>query len=87
MQNVISFQFHLSNTDVVEIISTSSTLGGKPRIKGTRVSAEQVYEMYSIRGMSIGKIAEELPTVSREQVKKAVEFMETRKDSGQALKA
>jgi uncharacterized protein (DUF433 family) len=73
--------------DMVEIVSTSDTLGGKPRIEGTRVSAEQVYEMYSIRELDAEEIADELPSITSEQVEAAIEFMEDRKDSGQSLKA
>lgn len=62
-------------TKMNEIISTSNTLGGKPRIEGTRVSAEQVYEMYSIREMKPSEIAKELPTIDLEDVEAAIEYM------------
>ncbi|MFP4229864.1 MAG: DUF433 domain-containing protein [Candidatus Nanohaloarchaea archaeon] len=57
------------------IVSTSDTLGGKPRIEGTRVSAEQVFEMYVERGMSVEEIVEALPAVDVEGVESAIEFM------------
>ena len=72
---------------MTEIVSTSDTLGAKPRIEGTRVSAEQVYEMYSIRGMSADEIADELPTVSSEQVEDAIQFMRSQEGSDRALEA
>lgn len=68
---------------VAEIVSTSDTLGGKPRIEGTRVSAEQVYEMYTVRDMSAEEIAEELPTVDVEDVAAAVEFMEKYRENSE----
>lgn len=71
---------------MTEIISTSDTLGGKPRIEGTRVSAEQVYEMYSIRGMEPREIEEELPTVDLEGVEAAIEYMKRHRE-GEAVKA
>jgi len=54
-------------------------LGGKPRIEGSRVSAEQVYEMYERRDMKPEKIAEVLPTVSLKEVKEAIKYMEDKK--------
>ncbi|MFB6100659.1 MAG: DUF433 domain-containing protein [Candidatus Nanohalobium sp.] len=68
---------------MAEIVSTSDTLGGKPRIEGTRVSAEQVYEMYTVRDMSAEEIAEELPTVDVEDVAAAVEFMEKYRENSE----
>ena len=87
MQNLISFQLQKIMFNMVEIVSTSDTLGGKPRIEGTRVSADQVYEMHSIRELDAEEIADELPSITSEQVEAAIEFMEDRKDSGQPLKA
>lgn len=67
---------------MVDVVSSPNVLGGKPRVEGTRVSAEQIYEMYAIRGMSMDEIAEELSTVSLEGVEAAIEFMsEYRKGS------
>lgn len=72
---------------MAEIVSSSDTLGGKPRIKGTRVSAEQIYEMYSLRDMDKSKIAEQLPTVDREGVDAAIKFMEEYGKSEEGVKA
>jgi uncharacterized protein (DUF433 family) len=64
-----------------EIIETEGVLGGKPRVEGTRVSAEQIYEMHIKRGMSPSKIAEALPTVDIEDVEAAIRFMKEQKSS------
>lgn len=57
------------------IVSTPDTVSGKPRIEGTRVTAEQVYEMHVERGMNPEEITESLPTVDVEDVEAAIEFM------------
>jgi uncharacterized protein (DUF433 family) len=71
---------------MTNIVSTSDVLDGKPRIKGTRVSAEQVYEMCSIRGMEPEQIVDELPTVELEGVEAAIEYMKRYRE-GEAVKA
>jgi uncharacterized protein (DUF433 family) len=82
---------NVSNLSVVksvaDIVSTPDTLDGKPRIDGTRVSAEQVYEMYSVRDMSAEEIAEELPTIEVKDVSAAVKFMEKYRNTDKAVKA
>lgn len=50
-----------------KIVASDDTLGGKPRVEGTRVSAEQILEMRE-SGMTIEEIADVLPTVSAEEV-------------------
>lgn len=59
-----------------KITTDSEIIGGKPRVKGSRVSVEQIYEMYTIREMSPGKIAEILPTVDKEGVRDAIKYAE-----------
>ena len=49
-------------------------IGGKPRVKGTRVSVNQIYEMFEVRDMSAEEIADVLPTVDESEVKKAIEY-------------
>jgi len=51
-------------------------IGGKPRVKGTRVSVNQIYEMFEVRDMSAEEIAEVLPTVDESEVKKAIECVQ-----------
>lgn len=57
------------------IVKDDEFIGGKTRIEGSRVSAEQIYEMHKSRGMEPGKIAESLPTVSLKEVKEAIKYM------------
>jgi len=66
---------------MTEIVESDGVLGGKPRVDGTRVSAEQIYEMYTEKGMKPEEIAEILPTVDREGVKAAIQFMKEREGS------
>lgn len=63
-----------------EIVETDGIIGGKPRIEGTRVSAEQVYEMHVERGMSPEEIAEILTTVTVEGAEAAIRYMEERSE-------
>ena len=66
---------------MAEIVSSEDVLGGKPRIKGSRVSAEQVFQMHD-EGMAPEDIAEVLPTVTEEGVLEAIRFMEKHSDEG-----
>lgn len=66
---------------MVKIVETEDTLGGKPRIEGTRVSAEQVYEMHTVKGLALNEIAERLPTVTVAGVQAAIRFMERETDT------
>lgn len=49
-------------------------IGGKPRVKGTRVSVNQIYEMYKIQEMSPEEIADILPTVDKDEVREAIKY-------------
>jgi len=51
-------------------------LGGKPRVDGTRVSAEQIYEMHTEKGMSPEEIADVLPSVDLDGVEASIAYME-----------
>lgn len=68
---------------MVRVVETEGVLGGKPRIEGTRVSAEQVYEMHTQKDMSPAEIADILPTVDLDGVKAAIRYME-QKDGSEA---
>ncbi|MFB6216107.1 MAG: DUF433 domain-containing protein [Candidatus Nanohaloarchaea archaeon] len=61
---------------MAEIVESDGVLGGKPRVEGTRVSAEQIYEMHTEKGMSPVEIAGVLPSVDLEGVEAALEYME-----------
>lgn len=62
------------------IVKDDEFIGGKARIEGSRVSAEQVYEMHKLRGMKPEKIAKALPTISLKEVKEAIKYMKDRKE-------
>ena len=66
---------------MTEVVKTESVLGGKPRVEGTRVSAEQIYEMHTEKKMRPEEIADILPTVNVEGVKAAIQYMEEREGS------
>ncbi len=66
---------------MAEIVESDGVLGGEPRVDGTRVSAEQIYEMHTQKGMRPEEIAEVLPTVDLEGVKAAIQFMKEREGS------
>jgi uncharacterized protein (DUF433 family) len=66
---------------MVDIVSSEGALGGKPRVEGTRVSAEQIFQM-SKDGMNSSEIAEVLPTVTEEGVLEAIRFMKKHSDNG-----
>lgn len=57
------------------IVKTEGTIGGKPRIEGTRVSVEAVWELYQ-EGLTPEEIAEEFPTADIDGVKAAIEYRE-----------
>lgn len=60
-----------------KIVSDSEILNGEPHVEGTRVSAWKIHDMYTTMSMSFEEIAEELPTVSVEGVKAALEYIES----------
>ncbi len=62
------------------IVESDEVLGGKARIK-SRVSVEQISEMYSKRGMSVSDISEALPTVDEDEVAAAIEFVRDKEKS------
>lgn len=66
---------------MAEIVSTSDTLGGKPRIGGTRVSVEAVWELHVYRGMEPGEIADELPTITEEEAEVALKYAREQDES------
>ena len=55
------------------IISDSNILGGKPIIKGTRISVEMILEFIT-SGASIDEIVKEYPHLSKESVTEAVKY-------------
>ena len=60
-----------------KIVSDSEVLNGEPYLEGTRVSAWKIHDMYTTMSMSFEEISEELPTVSIEGARAAVEYIES----------
>ena len=56
------------------IVSDPSVCGGKPVIRGTRVPAQYILELWDM-GYSIERIHKQYPTVPRELVKKVIELL------------
>jgi len=59
---------------MTEIVSTRNALDGKPRIKGTRVSVEAVWEFYTVKDLSPEEIAGRLPTITVEDVEASIDY-------------
>ncbi|ADB41872.1 DUF433 domain-containing protein [Spirosoma linguale] len=55
------------------IISTPGILGGKPCIKGTRISVELILETVA-NGASVADIVREFPQLSTDAVQEAVRY-------------
>ena len=55
------------------IVSTPGVLGGKPCIKGTRISIELILETVA-SGASVADIVREFPQLSMEAVQEAVRY-------------
>jgi uncharacterized protein (DUF433 family) len=53
------------------IVSDADHLGGKPRVRGTRISVSFLLECVA-SGMSIGEIVEAYPSVTEESVRGAL---------------
>ncbi len=66
-----------------KISINTKIIGGKPRIDGTRVSIDQIYEMHKDREMSPKEIAEVLPTVGEKEIKAAIKYAEEHEISKQ----
>lgn len=64
------------NKIISRIVSSKEVLAGKPCVDGTRVSAEQVYEMHTDKGIKLEEIAEALPTADLNGIKAAIEYIE-----------
>jgi uncharacterized protein (DUF433 family) len=56
-----------------QIISDPNILGGKPIIKGTRISVEMILEFIS-SGASIDDIVKTYPHLSKESVSDAIKY-------------
>lgn len=59
------------------IISKLSILGGKPVIKGTRISVSLILNLIA-HGMTVDEIIEEHPHLKKEDIFAAIEYAESR---------
>jgi uncharacterized protein (DUF433 family) len=58
-----------------KIVKTEDTLHGKPRVKGTRIGAKTLHDLYTLRDLTLEEIAEQYPTITAEDVETAVDYM------------
>jgi uncharacterized protein (DUF433 family) len=65
---------------MVSIVKTEDTLHGKPRVEGTRIGAKTLHDLYTVRGMTFEEIAEQYQSITVEEVKEAVEYINKRED-------
>ena len=63
---------------MTKIISTKSVLGGKPRIAGTRISVDLIYNY--IKDKNIDRISKDYPHLSKSQIKAALDYLDKRID-------
>ncbi len=55
------------------IVCNPNILGGKPIVRGTRISVQFLLELFGA-GMSVSKVLEEYPHLGREDVLAAVRY-------------
>lgn len=60
-------------TTYLHITATPGILGGKPCIKGTRISVELILETIA-NGASVSDIANEFPQLSTEAIQEAIRY-------------
>ncbi|MFB6209524.1 MAG: DUF433 domain-containing protein [Candidatus Nanohaloarchaea archaeon] len=56
-----------------KIVRTEGVIGGKPRVKDTRVSVEAIFELYD-EGMKKEQIVNQLPSISTCDVEAALNY-------------
>ena len=57
------------------IVNTEDTLHGKPRVKGTRIGAKTLYDLYTLRDMTFEEISEQYESITVKDVENAVEYI------------
>lgn len=57
------------------IVSNKDFLGGKPRIRGTRMSID-IIAAYIARGYDVDIIKKEYPQLTSKQIKAAIDFID-----------
>ncbi len=64
------------STNVGEIVSDPSILGGEPTIAGTRVSVRAVVLMYRMHGDDLSRTQRSLPTLTEKEIHLALGYYE-----------
>jgi len=62
----------------------SNILGGKPRIKGTRISVDTIID-YLSNGCTIQDIQRDYPHLSKKQIKAALNYIENKVTEGREV--
>ncbi len=57
-----------------QIVRTPGTVGGRPRVAGTRLSVDLIVEYYRINDGDVGQILEGFPHLTREGIAEALAF-------------
>jgi uncharacterized protein (DUF433 family) len=63
----------IERTEHPHIVKSADTLGGEPRVEGTRISVLQIRRMFE-GGMSVGEIVEGFPDLSPAQIHDALSY-------------
>ncbi len=64
---------------MIEIVTTKTILGGKPRISGTRISVDVIAD-YITAGYGIEEIMRDYPHLTKKQVLTALSYIGKRVD-------
>lgn len=67
----------MKKSSQINIISTDSILGGKPRIEGTRISIDTIGG-YINSGYGVEDIKKDYPHLSNRQIKSALDYIDDR---------
>jgi len=62
------------------IVKTPDTCGGRPRIAGSRISVEYIYNCVEGAGMTPAQVVEELPHITKAQVHAALAYYWSHED-------
>src|SRR5262245_30862802 len=60
--------------ETIQIVRTPDVLGGKPRIKGHRISVQLIAELHEQAGKSVDEIIQQMPTINRAEVHAALSY-------------
>lgn len=60
--------------NMAKIISTKSTLGGKKRIAGTRISVDVIYNY--VKDNAVDRISQDYPHLKRNQIQAALDYLD-----------